>query len=351
MVTKHHYLVVVVFRILTLSGGGYRGLYTAQVLAGLEEESGDVPLHRRFDLIAGTSIGGILALAIASGKTSMKEVAAAMESQGSAIFGEDNPPKGKMAQYLDYWKTKSAARYDPAPLRNLIAELVGEDTYIGDLKQKVLVPAVNVTKGSPQAFKTPHHPRLVRDWKLPLVDVAMATSAAPSYFPLHTIGSERFADGGMYANSPDDLAIHEAQYFLDQDLGDVEVLSIGTTTSKFSFPASVASDMSWLDWIQEQRAISVMIAAQQMNTDFVMRHRLGDRYIRVDAEPSAAQLSDITLDNANPKVAKDLMGLAESSLRDYLPTIRAAGILDHTVDEEDFLQREEVSLYLKRLRG
>lgn len=149
MLTKHHYLVFMVFRILTLSGGGYRGLYTAQVLAGLEEESGDVPLHRRFDLIAGTSIGGILALAIASAKTSMKEVVAVMECQGSAIFGEDNPPKGKMAQYLDYWKTKSAARYDPASLRNLIAELVGEDTYIGDLKQKVLVPAVNVTKGSP----------------------------------------------------------------------------------------------------------------------------------------------------------------------------------------------------------
>lgn len=340
-----------VFRILTLSGGGYRGLYTAQVLAGLEEESGDVPLHRRFDLIAGTSIGGILALAVASGKTSMKDVAAAIERQGTSIFGEANPPKGQIAQYLDYWNTRGAARYDPALLKDMIAELVGNDTYIGDLKQKVLVPAVNLTKGSPQVFKTPHHPRLVRDWKIPIVDVAMATSAAPSYFPLHTIGSERFADGGMYANSPDDLAIHEAQHFLDQKLEDVEVLSIGTTTSKFSFPASISNDMSWLDWIKEERAISVMIAAQQMNTDFMMRHRLGTGYIRIDAEPSAAQIPNMTLDNANPQVAKDLMGLAEASLRRHIPALKAAGIFDYTVDEEEFLQQEQVARFFKSLRG
>ena len=280
----------------------------------------------------------------------MKQVAATMECRGTAIFGTASPPKTKTAQYLDYWRTKGAARYDPTPLKKLIAELVGRDTYIGDLKQKVLVPAVNVTKGSPQVFKTPHHARLLRDWKLPLVDVAMATSAAPSYFPLHSIGSERFADGGMYANSPDDLAIHEAQYFLEQDLSDVEVLSIGTTTSKFSFPASVSNDMSWLDWLQEQRAISVMIAAQQMNTDFIMRHRLGSRYIRIDAEPSAAQLPDMTLDNASSQVAQDLMGLAEASLREHLPAIRASGIFNHTVAEEDFLQQEDIYRYFENLR-
>ena len=94
-----------------------------------------------------------------------------------------------------------------------------------------------------------------------------------------------------------------------------------------------------------------MIAAQQMNTDFIMRHRLGNRYIRIDSEPSAAQLPDMTLDNANPQVAKDLMGLAEASLREHLPAIRAAGIFNHTVDEEDFLQRDEIAKYFKSLRG
>ncbi|AUH34910.1 CBASS cGAMP-activated phospholipase [Paracoccus tegillarcae] len=338
------------FRVLALSGGGYRGLYTAQVLAGIEEASG-LPLHRRFDLIAGTSIGGILALALATGKSSMAATAGLMAMQGTSIFGESAPPKGAVGKIIDYARHSRGARYDPAPLKCLISGLVGQDTRIGDLKQKVIVPAVNVTKGGPQVFKTPHHPRLVRDWKLPLVDVALATSAAPSYFPLHSIGSERFADGALYANSPDDLALHEAQHFLGQELPDIHVLSIGSTTSKFSFPSSLHSNLSWFSWLLDQRLTSAMIAAQQMNTDYIIRHKLGDRYIRVDAIPSPKQLPEMTLDNASKTVATDLMGLAEASLRESLPAIKAAGFLDHEADEEDFLSREDVGNYFSELRG
>ena len=76
------------FNILCLSGGGFLGLYTASVLAKIEEECGE-PLHRKFDLIAGTSIGGILALAIASGRHSMADVVKLMVESGPKIFGVD----------------------------------------------------------------------------------------------------------------------------------------------------------------------------------------------------------------------------------------------------------------------
>lgn len=343
------YIVHMDFRILALSGGGYRGLYTAQVLAGLEEESG-LPLHRRFDLIAGTSIGGVLALAIASGKTSMKEAVDLMKCQGTSIFGTKGPPESKIGKLLDYARHRGSARYDPKPIKKLISKFVGADTYIGDLKQKVIIPSVNVTKGSPQVFKTPHHENFVRDWKLTLVDVALATSAAPSFFPLHTIGNERFADGGMFANSPDELALHEAQHFLEQDIRNIHVLSIGTTTSKFSFPGSVSSNLGWWGWLENQRMISTMISAQQMQADFIMRHRLGQRYSRVDTTPSASQLSAITLDNASGGVVNDLLGLAEGSLRDNLQGIRNAGFFDHEVPEENFLDNEKISNHFRKLR-
>lgn len=340
-----------VFRILSLSGGGYKGLYTAQFLAGLEAESGDVPLYRRFDLVAGTSIGGILALALSSGKATMRDIVEAMSSQGTDIFGTKEPPLSQFGIIWDLIAHRSTARYSAGPLRKLICEIVGEDTFIGDLKQKTIVPAVNVTKGSPQVFKTPHHASFQRDWKVPVVDVALATSAAPTFFPLHTIGSERFADGGIYTNSPDEVAVHEALHFLGQKVDDLEILSIGTTTAKFSFPGKLASNMGLKDWLTDQRLISVMIAAQQMNTDFTMRHRFGERYVRVDSSPSASQLPDMRLDNASKSVSDDLKGLADAALREHLPSLKASGFFDHDAGEEDFLQREEVARFFRELRG
>lgn len=340
-----------VFRILSLSGGGYKGLYTAQFLAGLEAESADVPLYRRFDLVAGTSIGGILALAVSSGKTTMRDVVEAMSSHGKNIFGTKAPPSSRLEIIWDLIAHRATARYSAEPLRKLICDVLGEDTFIGDLKQKTIVPAVNVTKGSPQVFKTPHHESFQRDWKVPLVDVALATSAAPTFFPLHTVGSERFVDGGVYTNSPDEVAVHEALHFLGQDVGDLEILSVGTTTAKFSFPGKLASNMGLKDWLTDQRLISVMMAAQQMNTDFMMRHRFGERYVRVDSSPSASQLPDMRLDNASQSVSDDLKGLADASLRQHLPGLKASGFFDYEAGEEDFLQREEVAKFFGEVRG
>lgn len=340
-----------VFRILSLSGGGYKGLYTAQFLAGLEAESGAVPLHRRFDLISGTSIGGILALAVSSGRTTMQHVVEFMTTHGTKVFGTKDAPTSFLGVVLDLVAHRAKPRYDAGPLRDLVATILGTDSYVGDLRQKTIIPAVNVTKGSPQVFKTPHHDTFERDWKTSLIDVAMATSAAPTFFPLHTIGSERFVDGGMYANSPDEIAVHEAQHFLQKSIDEIEVLSIGTTTAKFNFPGKLKSGMGLTDWLTDQRLISVMIATQQMNTDFIMRHRLGGRYRRIDAYPSAAQASDMRLDNANERVIGDLKGLADASLREHLPGLRAAGFFSHEVAEEDFLGRPEIGTYFKQVRG
>lgn len=177
-----HYIVCVIFRILSLYGGGYKGLYTSQFLAGLEAESGDIPLHRRFDLIAGTSIGGILALAVSSGKVTVRDIVEAMSSHGTDVFGTKEPPSSQLGIIWDLIAHRATARYSPEPLRKLVCEIAGDDTFVGDLKQETIVPAVNVTKGSPQVFKTPHHASFQRDWKVSVVDVAMATSAAPTFF-------------------------------------------------------------------------------------------------------------------------------------------------------------------------
>lgn len=328
------------FRILSISGGGFLGLYSAAVLAALEEQSGQ-PLHRRFDLIAGTSIGGILALGIAANKPVAK-IVDAFKKNGSKIFSARPAPTGVIASKLALGKNALKAKYASDNLRNVITDLVGADTMIGDLKQRTIVPAVNLTKGSPQVFKTPHHKTFIRDWKLPVVDVALATSAAPTFFPIHKIGGEMFADGGLYANSPDEIALHEAEYFLGQKTEDVHILSIGTTTSKFSFSGAVNANLGWVGWMGGQKLPSVMIGAQQMNADFVLRHKLGNRYLRIDHDQSAEQSKHLALDVATPQAIENLLGLAEASVRQHLPSSILREFLAHSAPEQDFLRGKEI---------
>lgn len=323
------------FRILSISGGGFLGLYSAAVLAALEEQS-DKPLHRHFDLIAGTSIGGILALGIAA-NTPATEIVKAFKEHGSKIFSAKAAPTGAIRQKIALRKNAFKAKYGVDNLRKVITDLVGADKMIGDLKQRTIIPAVNLTKGSPQVFKTPHHETFIRDWKLPITDVALATSAAPTFFPIHKIGAEMFADGGLYANSPDEIALHEAEHFLGQRREDIHILSIGTTTTKFSFSGAVNTNLGWVGWMGGQQLPNVMIGAQQMNADFVLRHKLGDRYLRIDRDQSTEQSKLLALDVATPQAIETLIGLAEASVREHLPSKILKGFLAHTAPEQDFL--------------
>ena len=327
--------VVLTFNILSISGGGFRGLYSAAILAELEEASG-IPLRQRFDLIAGTSIGGILALGLAAGKPAAKMVDSFKEN-GHLIFSAGSPPKSSLGQKWAMRKNALKAKYKAENLRKVVTDLVGEETLIADLKQRVVVPSVNLSKGSPQVFKTAHHEDFVRDFKLQVVDVAMATSAAPTYFPIHKIGSEMFADGGMYANSPDEIALHEAQHFLGQKTEDISMLSIGTTTSKFSFSGAVNIDLGWLAWMGSQELPGIMIGAQQMNADFVLRHKLGDRYLRIDEEQSAEQAKQLALDVASQPAIENLLAFAEASVRRHAPSAAWKAFMSHNAPEQDFL--------------
>jgi hypothetical protein len=190
------------FWILALSGGGARGRFTAKVLANLEKAVGG-PLANRFDLIAGTSVGGILALGLAKEIPAKKLVA--LFDHADEIF----TPR----RCLFNWSL-FGPKYSNEKLKALLAkkETFGKAT-IGNLKHRVMIPSVNYTKGTPTFFKTPHHPRLRIDWEYSLVDVAMATAAAPTFFPVYGFGNQHFVDGGLVANAPGLVAVHEAMHF------------------------------------------------------------------------------------------------------------------------------------------
>ena len=322
------------FQILSLSGGGFLGLYTAAVLAELEERSGR-RLKDCFDLFAGTSIGGIVSLGLAAGR-SATEIRDAFIEHGPQIF-PSGPPKSKAAWFGRFIRNIPAPLYESGPLRKTIEHIVGADTRMADLLRPVVVPAVSLTKGGPKVFKTGHHEQFVLDWRLKVTDVALATSAAPTYFPAHRIGDELYADGGMFANSPDMVAMHEAVQFLGINRGDIRVLSVGPTTTDFAMSAGLDPKMGVMGWMRNQRLTDVMIGSQQSLTDDMMRHVLADRYMRIDRRQADEQRAVLALDAATPEAISNLQSLARGSFAEVSADPRLRVLLQHDAPSFTFI--------------
>lgn len=322
------------FQILSLSGGGYLGLYTAAVLAELEEQSGRRAVEM-FDLFAGTSIGGIIALGLASGVSAV-DIRDAFLDQGASIFGGSAAKKGWLS-FPGKLHSLLKPGYAAAPLRETIERIVGRDTKMMDLKRPTVIPAVNLTKGGPKVFKTGHHERFVLDWRLSAVDVALATSAAPTYFPIHRIGDELFADGGLFANSPDLIAIHEAEHFLGINVAEINVVSIGTTTTSFAWSGSANTNKGVLQWVAREQLTSAIIGSQQAITDDMTRHRLGERYVRIDRVQADAQRPDLALDCASDAAKSTLLAMARASIADASANERLRTMMQHTAVDRPFI--------------
>jgi patatin-like phospholipase/acyl hydrolase len=316
-------------QLLSLSGGGYRGLYTAGVLVELEKAAGR-PIGQCFELIAGTSIGGILALAVAF-EVKMQTVAETFEAAGLHIF-PDRPSKGRLAKFRNLISDYRRPQFDADPLREVIETLIGKETLLGDAKHPLLIPSVNLTEGRPQVFKTRHYDGAHRDWQLKAVEIGLATSAAPTFFPPARIGNCLYADGGLFANSPDLAALHEATHFLGKSQSDCWLMSVGTTTTKYSVPDDPAHSYGIGFWVadDQRRLPNVIISAQQQFAEQIASHDLGDRYLKIETAPSHEQAMQLGLAKAGPIATSTLLGLGHKAGTDALGVDAAIAFLRHT---------------------
>jgi hypothetical protein len=270
------------YHVLALSGGGYRGLYTATVLAELEAALGH-PIASHFDLICGTSAGGMLGLGLAA-EIPASELKALFEEEGNRIFGS----RSLARRIFGFWLT---AKHDSAGLRAILAERFGEAT-VGDLKHRALVPAVNYSTGRGQFFKTPHHPSFELDHRLKIVDVALATAAAPVYFPLSRNERGVFADGGLVGNAPGLFGLHEIKTFLAPNSNAlVRVLSIGTMTIGATVRGDASLDRGFGKW--RGGLFDLVISAQESSVDYMLRQSLGSNYFQIDDKATPDQSKDV----------------------------------------------------------
>ena len=274
---------------LALDGGGYKGMFASGVLACLEADL-DINVVDHFDLVCGTSTGGIIALGLGAG-LSPAEILDFYVARGPDIF-----PRRRG------WTHLRRAKYDPGALNASLSAIL-EDRTLGESVRPLAIPAYDLTNDDVYLFRTPHAPNLRRDCRERMVDVALATSAAPTYLPAHRLRGLRLIDGGMWANNPTLVGLVEAVRTFGRSLDEVAIFSVGTTTDLIHRPGKLDAG-GLLAWRRD--AISLVLAGQSVAAANHARLLLGpERFMRVDPQVPAKVLK---LDGVTPD---QLRGRAE----------------------------------------
>lgn len=326
------------YKVLSIDGGGIKGLYSAVILKIFEEKFGG-KISDYFHMICGTSTGGIIAAALSIG-ISASEIVDFYKNDGPKIFP---PPKNNFSS--KYSKAKQfmvGSKYGSSILRESL-ERVFKDKKMGDALVSLCIPSFNITNGSPTVFKVDHHSTLCRDNKHLLLDVLMATAAAPTYFPVHSIPTmtdDLYVDGGIWANNPALIGIIEAiKYYVhnqESSFTRYQVLSLGSIEKPFSInPKNV--DLSFSKWVMSEEAwlLESIFQAQSSMVENVIKHLgtlLPGDYVRISSPNlTADRLKNIKLDNASKEALKDLesigneVGYQESMRKEVLNFFRKNG--------------------------
>jgi hypothetical protein len=287
-------------RILTIDGGGIKGVFPAAFLARLEEELGR-PVADYFDLIAGTSTGGIIALGLGLGLTA-QELLDLYKVHGARIF-----PRRRFLRLLRLVR----AKYSYLPLREALVSVFGA-RRLGESKKPLLVPSLNLAAERVHIYKTSHHPKLVHDYKMPVVEVALATVAAPTYFPIHLSPEGLpYIDGSLWARNPMALAIIEAIGVLDWPRHEIEVLSLGCTSEHLNVSWQKRISLGASYW--GARIADVFMKAQSSSAIATAHALVGTQNV-VRISPDAGG-RNFSLDGVEHIPALEALGRSEANLR------------------------------------
>ncbi|WP_416355812.1 CBASS cGAMP-activated phospholipase [Aureimonas phyllosphaerae] len=269
------------FRILSIDGGGIRGILPATILELCERNFlGGGSAGRCFDMITGTSTGGIIALGLGRGKTAA-EILQLYTDHGGEIFPQVPDAKGLASIWrrsVKIGRDVRRVRYSPRALTEHLEKTFGGDVY-GESERRLVIPTFDAhTKIN--VLKTPHHPDFRIDWQNRMVDVALATSAAPTYLPPHRIGTQVYADGGVWANNPVMLGLVDALTCYDLDRHKVRILSLGCGSGELRFTEKQMVRGGQWDW---RNLVSTAMDLSSQSADGQARLLVGaDRFCRLD---------------------------------------------------------------------
>lgn len=246
------------FKILTIDGGGIKGLYSAQVLSKFEEIF-NTNISDHFDLICGTSTGGIIALA-ASAKIAMSNVVNLYDNDGPKIFCQwmkyrwpilgINPSNWLLILKQSLFCSKFSGRSLETALKREF-----KDKTLAESNNLLCIPAYNITSAKPRVFKKDYG-SLTEDSNKTYVEVALATAAAPTYLPIRRIADHEYVDGGLWANDPTLVGVSECIFKIlkprnertENDYDKVEILSISSCEKASGESPSCIKRRSFVGW-------------------------------------------------------------------------------------------------------
>lgn len=278
------------FRILSLDGGGIRGVFTAAVLAKWEQMTG-YSVAKHFDLIAGTSTGGILAIGLGLG-LSPQQIVDFYSEHGPKIF----PMMNLHQRAFRYLKGIFRVKFDASILEEKLHYAYnGKDRLLGESSQRILITSYNMTSGNLRLYRTSHHPSVSGHNNLKATTIARATSAAPTYFRPASVDDPAMpheaVDGGVWANCPALSALTEATGVLGIPLSQIEILSIGTTEapSIIDPPKIITGMLGWANI-----APDLFMTSQMQATLSHVEQLLGkSRFHRIDDSAKFSGLDDV----------------------------------------------------------
>lgn len=303
--------------VLSVDGGGIRGIIPATFLAEFEKRTGK-PICELFDLIAGTSTGGLLAAGLAlpdengSPKYTAQQMLAAYFEDGSSIFH-----KSLFRQIMTLGGL-IGPKYSGRPLEKTLASYLG-DARLHEVLTELLIPAYDMASSTPWFFKTSY----ARQTRTPagnplLVEVVRATTAAPTYFPPLSMEGHCMIDGGVFAGNPALCAYAQARNVYPDET-EFLVVSLGTGQEPHNLPCSKIRGWGIAGWVAPINA--VMLNASSATVNYQMRALVGCKnYTRFQVQLDG---STAAMDDASPENMLRLEEIAKQAVTQHSGAIDA----------------------------
>lgn len=312
-------------RILAIDGGGIRGIIPAKILVHIEKilkeisRNEDATISDYFDLIAGTSTGGIITSLLTSANPTYEalDIVNLYLTHGAAIFTRSAVTKTIDRGALFH------PMYQHENLEEIIEQYIGQQK-ISDLKRPCLIPTYNIETGTATFVSSLGISQMTEPDSL-VQDVLRATTAAPTYFSPTKKGRHGFIDGGMFANNPALCAYVEATKFPSEpSTKDIMILSLGTGSINRKYPYRIAKKWGRLSWIRPALEIYSSASSQTVNHQLEVLYEkkdLQDNYLRI--EPNLHDFTvNTAMDDASATNVEQLLQVGETMCQLYDKPLR-----------------------------